>query len=173
MRSMTRNMCVALAVVIGAMGLAGCESREAKQARLASESRARVDAATAEASAAAAAPASYVWDAAQLTKHLVDAGLAPQRLDTVRAQAWMGVPVVAYRLGDATLNAYIYHDSTARSAVAGRLDRATLAPAGMASPWGTPRELVQNGNLLGVVVGGTDRQRDRISTALAAGAGPP
>lgn len=166
-------MCAALAVVIGATWLAGCESREAKQARLASESRARVDAATAEANATAARPASYLWDAAQLTKHLVDAGLAPQRLDSVRAQPWMGVPVVAYRLGDARLDAYIYHDSTARRAVADRLDPATLAPTGVVAPWGTPRELVQNGNLLGVVVGGTDRQRDRISTSLAAGAGPP
>jgi hypothetical protein len=32
---------------------------------------------------------------------------------------------------------------------------------------------VQNNNLLAVVVGGTDRQRDRIATALAAGLGAP
>ncbi|HVZ49041.1 MAG TPA: hypothetical protein VG916_09675 [Gemmatimonadaceae bacterium] len=160
-------------LAMAALAAVACEGADARKARLAAESRARVDAATAQATAAASRPVSYLWDAAQLTKHLVDAGLAPQRIDTVHALPWMGVPVVAFRLGDATLHAYVFHDSTARKAVAARLDPATLAPAGVTPPWGQPRELVENGNLLGVVIGGTDRQRDRITTALAAGAGPP
>lgn len=165
-------MRASLPLVTAIAWLAACEDPQVKKARLAAESRARVEQETARA-AAAAVPASGLWNAAQLTKHLVDAGLAPQRRDSVRAFSWMGVPVIAYRLGDARLDAYVYHDSTARRAVAERLDPVTLAPAGVESPWGTPRELVQNGNLLGVIVGGTDRQRDRITTALAAGAGPP
>lgn len=170
---MTGNLHLPMLLVTASLAVAACESAESKKARVAAESRARVEATSAQATAAAPEPTSYLWDPAQLTRHLVDAGLAPQRLDTARALPWMGVPVVAFRLGDARLDAYVFHDSTARKAVAGRLDLATLAPSGVASPWGQPRELVQNGNLLGVIVGGTDRQRDRISTTLAAGAGPP
>ncbi|MEA3245290.1 MAG: hypothetical protein U9Q74_03945 [Gemmatimonadota bacterium] len=160
-------------VVALAAALAACESAEEKRARLAAESRTRVEAAEAKASAVAAAPSTGVWSGAALTKRLVDAGLAPQRFDSVKALPWMGAPVIAYRLGVATLAAYVYHDSLARRQIAARLDPATLAPAGTVSPWGTPRQLVQNNNLLAIVVGGTDRQRDRIVTALAAGVGAP
>lgn len=160
-------------VIALAAAVAACESAEEKRARLAAASRTRVEAAEAKASAASGAPSNGLWSDAALTKRLVDAGLAPQRFDSVKALPWMGAPVIAYRLGAATLAAYVYHDSIARRQIAARLDSVTLAPAGIESPWGQPRQLVQNNNLLAVVVGGTDRQRDRIVTALAAGLGPP
>lgn len=166
-------MRVPFVTVMAVMCVSACENRAAREARLAAAARVRVEATAAEASVAASGPARYVWDAGQLTKRLADAGLAPQRLDTVRAKPWMGVPVVAFRLGDARLDAYVYHDSIAARTVADRLDAATLAPPGTESPWAKPHELARNGNLLGIVVGGTDRQRERITTALAAGAGPP
>lgn len=173
MRVINRNMARTGTVVALAATLAACESAEEKRARLAAESRTRVEAAEAKASAVVAVPSTGLWSDAELNKRLVDAGLAPQRFDSVKALPWMGAPVIAYRLGVATLAAYVYHDSLARKAIAARLDPLTLAPTGTESPWGTPRQLVQNSNLLAVVVGGTDRQRDRIVTALAAGVGTP
>ena len=73
----------------------------------------------------------------------------------------------------ATVDVYLYRDSLARRAVVARLDPLAFAPLGQPSPWGTPRDVVENGNLVAIVVGGTDRQRDRIATALAAGPGAP
>lgn len=153
--------------------LLGCESKEARQARLVEVARIRIAAESALASSAPATPSMGLWTEAHLVKRLVAAGLAPQRRDSVKGQQWMGVPAVSFTLGVATLEAYVYHDSTARQSIVARLDPVTLAPAGRASPWGVPRELIQNGNLLAVVIGGTDRQRDRIVTALAAGVGAP
>ena len=71
------------------------------------------------------------WDDAQLLKRLVDAGLAPQKRDSVRAQPWMGVPVHAYQLGNATIDAYVYRDSTARKDATAKLDPVTFAPRGL------------------------------------------
>lgn len=164
---------VAGTTALGALGTLACESPEARHAREAAVSHQRIAAESAKASAAEARPSTGLWTDAQLVKRLVDAGLAPQHRDSVRAQPWMGVPALAYRVGVATVDAYVYHDSTARKSVAALLDPVTLAPAGKPSPWGVPRELVQNGNLLAIVVGGTDRQRDRVTTALAAGVGSP
>lgn len=170
---MTRNMRPLLVAGMGALAVLSCESKEARQARLAEVARTRIAAESSRASEAPATPSTGLWTEAQLVKRLVDAGLAPQRRDSVKAQQWMGVPVVSFTLGVATLDAYVYHDSTARLSIVARLDPVTLAPAGRESPWGVPRELIQNGNLLAVVIGGTDRQRDRIVTALAAGVGAP
>lgn len=170
---MTRNMRPLLVAGMGTLAVLGCESREERQARLAEVARTRIAAESARASAAPAVPSMGAWTEAQLVKRLVDAGLAPQRRDSATGPQWMGVPVVSFTLGVAVLDAYVYHDSTARLSIVARLDPVTLAPTGRESHWGVPRELIQNGNLLAVVTGGTDRQRDRIATALAAGVGAP
>jgi hypothetical protein len=170
---MNRNMSRLAAVSAALLVLAACESPEERRDREARVSRERIAAESARASVVAAVPRSATWSDAQLVKRLVDAGLAPQRRDGVRGEQWMGVPVLAYQLGAAKLDAYIYHDSTARLAIMARLDPLTLAPADRESPRGVPRALIQNGNLLAIVVGGTDRQRDRIASALAAGVSAP
>lgn len=85
----------------------------------------------------------------------------------------MAAPVHAFTLGQATVHAYIYADSTARRAAVAALDPLTLAPRGQATPWSPFRSLIENGNLAAIIDGGTDRQRDRIVTALAAGIGAP
>lgn len=157
--------------VLGVVMLASCTDPEVRKAREAEQARTRVAAESAVASTAPSRVAAGAWTDALLVKRLVDAGLAPQRRDSVRSLAWVGVPVHAFRLGVATLDAYIFADSAARQAVAARLDPATLAPRGEPSPWGQFRAVVENGNLLAFVVGGTDRQRERIVAALSAGIG--
>lgn len=155
---------------------AACESKEERQARVQAEARTRVAAESARASTAAPASSAGIWNDAQLAKRFVDAGLAPQRRDSVHSQPWMGVPVHSFTLGVATVDAYIYRDSLARRAAVAKLDPITYAPRGQTSPWGVPgvpHEVVENNNLVAIVVGGTDRQRERIVTALAAGIGAP
>lgn len=157
--------------VLGTAVLGACTDPEVRKAREADAARTRIAAESAVASNAPGEVAPGAWTNELLVKRLVDAGLAPQRRDSVRSLPWVGVPVHAFRLGVATLDAYIFADSTARLAVVARLDPLTMAPRGEPSPWGQFRELVQNGNLLAFVVGGTDRQRERITTALSAGIG--
>lgn len=156
------------------MALVACEDPAVRKAREAEAARARITAeSTVAAGAVTTTPSAGMWTAALVTKRLVDAGLAPQRRDSARGQPFMGVPVYALLLGVATVDAYVYHDSLARAAAVRKLDPQTFAPPGQTSPWGAPREVVQNGNLVAIVIGGTDRQRDRIATALAAGIGAP
>lgn len=123
--------------------------------------------------AVTATPRAGAWTDALVAKRLVDAGLAPQRNDSVKARAWMHAAVHAWTLGAATVHAYIYSDSGARRAAVAALDPATLGPRGQPSPWSAYRAFVENGNLVAIIDGGTDRQRDRIVTALAAGIGAP
>lgn len=170
---MTHNMRALLFLGAAVTVLTGCESAEAKRERNAVAARARVATESARAFEAVAVPLSAVWNDAQLVKRLVDAGLAPQRRDSVKALVWMGAPVLAYRLGVSTIDVYVYRDSVARKAVVATLDPSTFAPRGTPSPWGVGHDLIENNNLIAVVVGGTDRQRERIATALAAGAGAP
>ncbi|MCX5756235.1 MAG: hypothetical protein NTX19_09015 [Gemmatimonadetes bacterium] len=170
MRLMMRNM---IGLTAAALLLTACESKEARFARIQAETHVRISAESARVSATVSVPSTGLWTDAELAKRLVDAGLAPQRRDSVKAKPWMGVPVHAFTLGAATVDAYVYRDSTARRDAVSKLDSVTFAPPGQPSPWGVPHEIVQNLNLVAVVVGGTDRQRDRIATALAAGVGAP
>lgn len=167
------NMRQALLAVCCVALFTACESPAEQKAKRDAVARGKVDAESERAQSVAAAPSTGRWDDAQLLKRLVDAGLAPQKRDSVKAQPWMGVPVLAYQLGNATIDAYVYRDSTARKDAIAKLDPMTFAPRGQPTPWGTPREVVQNANLVAIVIGGTDRQRDRITTALAAGLGAP
>ena len=152
---------------------AACESTEDRQARMQAVARTAVSAESARAAVAPAATVTGLWDEAQLVKRLVDAGLAPQRRDSVRSHAWLGVPVHAFTLGSATLDAYVYRDSLARRDVLAKVDPITWGPRGQPTPWGTPHEAVVNNNLFAMVTGGSDRQRDRIANALAAGLSAP
>jgi hypothetical protein len=157
-------------------GILGCDDPAARKAREAEAARTRI---TAESARAAATPnganatTAGAWTDALVAKRLVDAGLAPQRRDSVAAQKFMGAPVHAFTLGQATLHAYIYADSAARRAAVAALDPVTLAPRGQTTPWSAFRSIIENGNLAAIIDGGTDRQRDRIVTALAAGIGAP
>lgn len=161
-------------LLLSAFCLLGCEDPEVKKAREAERKRVAISAESARAAGAATAtPAAGAWTPELVTKRLVDAGLAPLRNDSARAPAWLGVPVYSLTLGVSTVDAYIFADSAARIAATAKLDPVTLAPAGQPTPYGPLRAAVSSGNLFAVVVGGTDRQRDRIVTALAAGIGAP
>jgi hypothetical protein len=155
-------------------GQLACEDPEARKAREAEAARARVSAeSTVAISAANTKTAAGAWTEVLVAKRLVDAGLAPQRKDSVAAKPWMHAPVRVWTLGAATVHAYIYADSATRRAAVAALDPATLGPPGQPTPWSPLRALVENGNLAAIIDGGTDRQRDRILTALAAGIGAP
>jgi hypothetical protein len=151
------------------IALAACTSAAEKKQREAKVARTAISAESAKAAVAASEPATGKWDEAHLVERLVRSGLAPQALPSEKGERYWGVPLLAYRVGSATLHAYIYSDSTARRRVTDGLDTLTAAPKGAASPYPPRHIMVVQNNLAAVLVGGSDRQQDRVSLALGAG----
>ncbi len=118
-------------------------------------------------------PATGRWNQATLTQRLINAGLAPRPDDSLPSHPDYGVTPVAYRLGRAHLLVWIYGDSIKRRAVSLGIDTLTAIPKGQPSPWAEPPMFVTQNNLIAVVVGGTDRQRERVRLTLEAGLAPP
>ena len=109
------------------------------------------------------------WTQPQLTQRLVSAGLAPRPDDSLSAHPDYKVKPVGFLLGDAHLLAWMYSDSLARRAVSASIDTLTAFPRDPASAWAAlPMFVVQN-NLIAVILGGTDRARERIRLAIEAG----
>jgi len=158
------------AAVAAVIVLAACDSPATQRVKQQVVARAAVSAESAKASVARAAPATGRWDDAQLVDRLVRAGLAPQAVKDAKVPDYWRAPVaVAYQLGAATLYAYIYADSAARRRATASLDTIALAPKGSASPYLMPRVLIEHNNLAAVLVGGNDRQQERVQLALTAG----
>ena len=146
-----------------------CSSPEEKRAREATTARAAVAAESARAVVASSLPATSVWDEPHLVQRLVQSGLAPQAVTDAKPESYWQVPVLVYRVGNATLHAYLYRDSTSRRKIVGTLDTLTLAPPGTPSPYVIPRLLIVQNNLAAVLVGGSARQQERVSLAIGAG----
>jgi hypothetical protein len=160
-----------VAVIVAACGSAA--DKKGPETTVVRAAVAAVAAESAKAAAAAAVPSTGKWDELHLVERLVQSGLAPQALNGEKSEPWWHVPVHAYRLGTATLHAYIFADSSARRRVTDGLDSLAIAPAGTPSPYKLPHVLVVQNNLAAVLVGGTERQQERVLLALTAGlAGP-
>jgi hypothetical protein len=163
MRSNMRHLALVM------IGLAGCTSPDERRAQRASVERTAVSAESVKAAVARSLPATGLWDEPHLVERLVSAGLAPQAVTGARGEEYWRVPVLSYHVGSATLYAYVYADSVARRRVTDGLDTLTLAPKGLASPYPLPRIPIFNNNLAAVLVGGSERQQERVSNALLAG----
>lgn len=85
----------------------------------------------------------------------------------------MPVPVLAVIVAivacQPVVHAYLNADSAARRPATGGLDSLHLAPKGVASPYPFPRLLIVQNNLAAVLIGGSERQQERVSLALTAG----
>ncbi|MFI5312302.1 MAG: hypothetical protein ACHQQ3_13765 [Gemmatimonadales bacterium] len=164
---MPPNMRAVFAAVIGLV--VACTSPAEKKASAVKVARTAIAAESAKAAEAAARPATGRWDEAHLVESLVRAGLAPRALTQQKGEAYWNAPLLAYQLGSASLHAYIYADSVARRRVTDGLDSLSAAPRGVASPYPIPRLLIVQNNLAAVLIGGSDRQQDRVSLAIGAG----
>src|SRR5580704_5583431 len=104
-RFMVCNMRV-LAIAVITM-VAACEPANVKKERAATAARSAIAAESAKARIAAGEPATGRWDEPHLVERLVQSGLAPQALPKEKAEQYWRVPLLAYRLGGATLYAYV------------------------------------------------------------------
>jgi hypothetical protein len=158
---------LAPAILLAAIACGPSAAERKEQAQLVA--RTAISAESTKAAVAATAPSTGKWDEAHLVERLVRSGLAPQAVEHAKGEASWGTAVHAYRVGNATLYAYIYPDSIARRRALSTLDTLTLAPRGAPSPYPDPHILILQNNLAAVLVGGSDRQQERVSLALTAG----
>jgi hypothetical protein len=152
--------------------LPACTSEDPRAVRAAADRRG-VDAIVQEVRTAPRAPSNGRWNQAELMQRLVNAGLAPRPDDSLPAHPTLPVPLLGYRVGKAHLLAWIFADSNARRVVSGTIDTLTAIPKGQANPWAEPPMFVVHNNLIAAMVGGSDRQRERVRLAIEAGLAPP
>jgi hypothetical protein len=142
-------------------------------------------AAAAQASAAAAprfitpgdvrCPATGEWAKCSVLYSLERAGVAP-RLDStakVKEDALHGESFVVDVGRIAKLEVFLYADSAARIADARALDRTQFVNGTAPQTIRRERTLIENGNLVALLTSINERQRERVSDALSAGAPQP
>jgi len=83
-----------------------------------------------------------------------------------------GKPLIM-KLGQSTLEVYIYPDSSARIADAKKLDRSKLIDAAAQQTIQRERTLIESANVIGLLTSLSSHQRERVSDALTAGAPQP
>jgi hypothetical protein len=168
---MTRPRAVAL-LVLGLLGAAACDRGEqASRARAA-------DTTSPEGHFATPAPAegdtgcvlAGLWRQCSVRERLERAGLAPVAGDTVR-HPFLHVPGQRYRLGDASLEAFVYETAEMRRRDTAPLDSVRAAPPGTEATWERPPTLITSANLAAILIGGNARQVERVTLALTAGTG--
>ena len=167
-----RQLLVPCLCLCACLCLIGCSDRDPREARAARD-RSRVDSVAQAVRTAPRVAATGRWDLPQLTERLVNAGLAPRPDDSLPSHPDFKVAPVGFHLGDAHLLVWMYRDSLARRAVSATIDTLTAIPRGQASPFADPPLFVLQNNLIAVIVGGSDRQRERIRLALEAGLSLP
>jgi hypothetical protein len=152
--------------------LTACAGEDPKVVR-AAKARREVEAVAQQVRAAPHVPSTGRWDEAQLTQRLVNAGLAPRPDDSLPSHPKLPVKPVALRVGKAHLLAWVFADSLARRTVSATIDTLSAIPKGQPNPWAEPPMFVVHNNLIAVLVGGSDRQRERVRLVIEAGLPAP
>ena len=163
---------VSRSLALGAILSLACAGEDPRVVR-AAKARQEVEAVAQRMRTAPHAPSTGRWDAAQLTQRLVNAGLAPRADDSLPSHPKLPVAPLGLRVGKAHLLAWIFADSTARLKTSAVIDTLTAIPKGQPNPWAEPPMFVVHNNLIAVLVGGSDRQRERVRLTIEAGLPAP
>lgn len=170
---MLQTGAVSRSLVLGAiLSLAACAGEDPRVVR-AAKARREVEAVAQQMRTAPRAPSTGRWDAAQLTQRLVNAGLAPRADDSLPSHPKLPVAPLGLRVGKAHLLAWIFADSVARLKTSAAIDTLTAIPKGQANPWAEPPMFIVHNNLIAVLVGGSERQRERVRLTIEAGLPAP
>jgi len=166
-----RQICPAAVVLLPWLAvLSGCADPADEKAKAVAVARSAVEASAEQAAAAAARPVTTGrWDEAHLVERLVRAGLAPQAIPGDQGTRNFRVPGIVFQLGTSRLTVYLYPDSVARLAVTAGLDTTALGPTPVQGEPPVLRQLIVQNNLAAVLIGGSERQQERVMLALSAG----
>jgi len=80
---------------------------------------------------------------------------------------------MVYRVGSSRLEVFLYPDEASLARDLAGIDSASAAPARTVGSWETPPLLIRSANLAAVFLGQNQRQAERLSLALTAGAPQP
>jgi hypothetical protein len=116
-----------------------------------------------------------MWAQCSVLYRLTRSGLAPRMDSTAKAEekALHGKSFVMKIGAMARLEVFVYADSMARIADGKTLDRTQLVNGTAPQTIRRERTLIENGNLIALLTSLNDRQRERVSDALNAGAPQP
>ena len=109
------------------------------------------------------------WDVAALEKRLDLQGMAPRRRPEPVRHPFLSVEGVAYLVGNAELQAFIYADAAAVERDLTRLDTVAVSPRGQRVKWPNKPTLIRNNNLVAIFLGQNALQVERVQRALMAG----
>ena len=113
------------------------------------------------------------WAKCSVEKRLESAGFVPIPAQAAMKRAGFSVDPIAYTLGHARLEVFLYPDERALARDVARLDTTTVAPAGASNSWEVPPIFVRSANLAAVFLSDNPRQAERLTLALTAGAPQP
>lgn len=109
-----------------------------------------------------------------MEKRLRQSGFVAKRVrDEVPQRPWFAVTPVVYTLGRARLEVFIYANEIALGRDMASVDTVTAVPPGTPSPWEMPPVLIRSMNLAAVLLTNNQRQAERLTLALTAGAPQP
>jgi hypothetical protein len=169
---MCRNLPLAFGFLLtGALACGGEAPKPISRADSATVAAMRAESVTA--SHTAGVPSMGLWSIDRVSERLVRSGMAPRRVDSVPAPPSFlasAKEIAAFAVGrEGDLRVFIFADSAARRRVTESLDPATASPRGQPGAWPSDPVLIVVQNLMGVMMKGTPRLRERVQLALEAG----
>jgi hypothetical protein len=163
---------VSRGAVLAAALLVGCGERASESAtREPSAATASVELPSAPADTSC--PPTGRWEECSLVRRLEQAGLAPRRRELPVRRPPLTPDGVGFDVGRGELEAYIYPSLELRQREQALLDSAAFVGASQPVSLRNEPTLIVSGNLLAVLRSASDRQRERVSDALTAGAPQP
>ena len=154
--------------------VAGCSGGPDKSPASVAQPVAAPPAAAASTNAPSACPHTGEWALCNVEQRLKQAGFVARRLSGESSKrAGFSVTPVAYSLGRARLEVFIYNDEAALARDIAKIDTLRVAPASVTGSWAVTPLLIRSGNLAAVYLGDNPRQADRVTLALTAGAPQP
>ena len=113
------------------------------------------------------------WAKCSVEKRLANAGFVLLPAPAPARRSGFAVSPIAYTLGHARLELFLYPDERALARDLARLDTANAAPIGGTNSWETTPVFVRSSNLAAVFLTDNPRQAERLTLALTAGAPQP
>jgi hypothetical protein len=120
-----------------------------------------------------ACPATGLWAECSVLERLERSGLAPQRRGEPATRPPLTAEGLAFGIGRGELEVYIYPDEDARLRDQAGLDTTMFVAAHQQVSLRNEPTLIASGNLIAVLRSASERQRERVSDALTAGAPQP
>jgi len=169
-RARGRACAVAAAALLAQLaGACGRESGAPKESAKAAP--APSVASTATPSQKPACPRTGHWIPCQVKDRIDRAGLTPRDTTSPEDLPALGPTPAIYRIGKAVLVVYLFSDSSARSRAGRGLDTTRYVADTHELTMLSRATVIQNDNLLALLFGKNEHQRERVSDALTAG--PP